>query len=126
VKIPDRSTGKVVNKCGDNIYMPLPNGSFRQLQSMHSNVTSENPKTKAQDLGGKNVLISKTFYYFGSRPLDLPTALDYLKVGRGHKSRFPSDIIAAFMDFIARQTAGVNAPPATWPQHDDSWETVSQ
>ena len=46
-KIPDNSIGKVVYKCGDNIYKPLPNGDFQQLQSMHSNGTNENHKTKA-------------------------------------------------------------------------------
>jgi len=27
-KIPDYNKGKVVYKCGDNIYKPLPNGDF--------------------------------------------------------------------------------------------------
>jgi hypothetical protein len=123
-KIPDYAKGKVVYKCGDNIYKPLPNGDFQQLQSMHSNGTNENPKTKAHDLGGKNILISKTFYYFGSKPLDLPESLDYLKVGRAHKSRFSANIMATFINFISRQTAGVNAPPQSWPHDDDSWKTV--
>ena len=123
-KIPDYAKGKVVYKCGDNIYKPLPNGDFQQLQSMHSNGTNENPKTKAHDLGGKNILISKTFYYFGSKPLDLPESLDDLKVGRAHKSRFSANIMATFIKFISRQTAGINAPPQSWPHDDDSWKTV--
>lgn len=121
-KIPDNSIGKVVYKCGDNIYKPLPNGDFQQLQSMHSNGTNENHKTKAHDLGGKNVLVSKTFYYFGSKPPDLPKSLYDLKGGRAHKNRFSSDIISAFITFITCQTAGVNAPPTSWPRHDDSWK----
>ena len=123
-KIPNYSIGKVVYKCGDNIYKSLPNGGFQQLQSMHSNGTNEDPKTKVHDLGGKNVLISKTFYYFGSRPLDLPDTLDALKVSRGHKNRFSSTIVSAFIDFITCQAAGVNAPPTVWPRNDDSWVTV--
>ena len=74
--------------------------------------------------GGKNVLISKTFYYFGSNALDLPEPLDNLKVGRAHKNRFPSNIICAFITFITRQTTGVNAPPTSWPRNDDSWKTT--
>jgi hypothetical protein len=124
VKIPDHTKGQVVYKCGDNIYKPLSNGGFQQLQSMHSNGTNKNPETKAHDLGGKNVLISKTFYYFGSRALDLPKDLDNLKVGRAHKSRFSSDFISIFIDFISRQTAGINAPPNNWPADDDSWKTA--
>ncbi len=77
-KIPDYSKGKVVYKCGDNIYRSLPNGDFQQLQSTHSNETNENYKTKTHDLRGKNVLISKSFYYFGSRPLDLPKSGDWM------------------------------------------------
>jgi len=124
VKIPDYSTGKVVHKCGDNIYKPLPKGEFQQLQSMHSNGTYENHSTKAHDLGGKNVLISRTFYYFGSRPLDLPESLDDLKVVRFHKNRFTQDMVSAFVTFITRQTAGINAPPTSWPHNDDSWKTT--
>jgi hypothetical protein len=123
-KIPDYEKGKVVYKCGDNIYKPLPNGNFQQLQSMHSNGTNENPKTKAHDLGGKNVLISKNFYYFGQKALNLPETLAELKVGRAHKNKFSSDVVSTFLDFIARQTAGVNAPPSSWPLNDDSWRMV--
>ena len=123
-KIPDYSTGKVVHKCGDNIYKPLHNGDFQQLHSMHSNGTNENPETKAHDLGGKYVLISKIFYYFGSRPLDLPESLEDLKVGRAHKCRFPPDVVSVFIAFINRQKAIINAPPTSWPSNDDSWKTT--
>lgn len=123
-KIPDYTKAKVVYKCGDNIYKPLQNGDFQQLQSMHSNGTNENSEAKAHDLGGKYVLISKTFYYFGSRPLSLPETLDVLKVGRAHKNRFSSEIVSTFLNFISGQTAGVNAPPNTWPHDDDSWKTA--
>jgi len=124
VKIPDYYTGKVVHKCGDNIYKPLLNGEFQQLQSMHSNGIKENHKTKGHDLGGNNVLISKTFCYFGSRPPDLPDSLDTMKVGRAHKNRFPPDIVSTFITFIARQTPGVNAPPTSWSHNDHSWKST--
>lgn len=124
VKIPDYSTGKAVHKRGDNIYKPLPNGDFQQLQSRHSNGTYENHHKKAHDLKGKNVLISKAFYYFGSRPLDLPESLDMLKVGRGHKCIFPPDVVPSFTDFINCQKSGINAPPTCWPSNDDSWKTM--
>ena len=63
-KIPDFGKGQIVYKCGDNMYSPLPKGGFRQLESMHSlnRGPEENPKTKDHDLGGINVLISKTFH----------------------------------------------------------------
>ena len=123
-KIPNYTVRKVVHKCGDNIYRPLPNGDFQQLQSMHSNGTVENPATKAHDLRGKNALVSKTFYYFGSSAVDLPETLNDLKVGRAHKNRFSPHIVSSFVNFISRQTGGVNASPTNWPRDDDSWKTV--
>jgi len=90
---------------------------------MHSDCTNENPETMAHDLGGINVLISKRFYYFGSKALDLPAELHELKVGRAHKNRFSPTIVSTFLKFIANQSAGVNAPPSNWPRDDESWRT---
>jgi hypothetical protein len=122
-KIPDYSTGRIVHRCGDNIYKPLPSGGFRQLESMHSDGTREDPETKAHDLSGGNVLIARTFYYFGSQALGLPQELELLRAGRGHKNRFSSDDICRFLDFISGQCTGVHAAPAIWRQEDDSWQT---
>ena len=120
-KIPDFSKRMVVYKCGDNIYEPLSEGKFRQLQSMHSIGLEENPKTKAHDLGGKNVLISSTFHYFGAAGPELPEELFELKVGRAHKNRFSHQIIQAFLLFIGSYPRGINGPPTTWPCSDFSW-----
>lgn len=120
-KIPDFNQRKTVCKCGDNIYRPLPDGGFEQCQSMHSCGRMENPNTKARDLSGRNVLISKKFYYFGAQGPGLPKELNELKVGRAHKNRFSPHTISAFLQFIAGQPAGVNAPPSKWPYADDSW-----
>lgn len=120
-KIPGYTKGKVVYKCGDNIYKPLPDGDFQQLQSVHSNGQYKNLDTKAHDLGGKNVLISENFYYFGSQPLDLPLELHDLKVGRGHKNKFSDNVILAFEEFIRTNRTGVHAAPSKWPDGDYSW-----
>ncbi len=120
-KIPDYSKGEVVWKAGDNIYKPLPNGEFQQLQSMHSNGDSENPETKASDLSGENVLISKNFYYFGGSGPQLPPSLEELKVGRGHKSQFSKETVSEFLDFISSYPRGINGPPTKWPSDDNSW-----
>jgi len=134
-KIPDFTKGaverNVVLKCGDNIYKPLldhPDSvdDFQQLQSMHSlrKGPLEDPESKRRDLSGRNVLVSWNFCYFGSQPLDLPDAMiAALKVGRNHKSKFSDEIVEAFIEFIGRQPTGVNAPPSSWPQNNDSWKT---
>ena len=113
-KIPDFTKDKTIYKCGDNIYEPSANGCFRQLQSMHSNGKQENRKTKKHDLGGKNVLISKNFYYFGSKSIHLPEKLHDMKVGRAHKNIFSTELIEQFEKYIFEYHRGVNAPPTRW------------
>lgn len=120
-KIPDNYKRKAIYKQGDNIYAPLPNGAFRQLPSAHSKKCQEDPKAKAVDLRGVNVLIARTFHYFGGSGPELPKHLHKLKVGRAHKCRFPLDTISDFLEFISTHPQGVNAPPSDWPSDDDSW-----
>jgi hypothetical protein len=108
-------------RCGDNIYEPLPNGEFRQLRSMHSNDEAEDPVRKAHDLGGRYVLVSETFAYFGSKVLTLPPELSELAVGRGHTCRFSDHVKAEFMQLVGDWKFGVYAPPSRWPEDDKSW-----
>ncbi len=124
-KIPDFSRKEVIFKCGDNIYKPLPDGNFQQLRSMHSKENEEDQEQKKKDLEGKYVLISKTFYYFGSKAIPLPKDFYELKVGRGHKCNFSTDFIKSFLDFIRQHPQGINAPPSIWPKNDDSWKNMN-
>jgi hypothetical protein len=113
----------VRGKCGDNVYEPL-GSEFRQLQSAHSNGALESPENKAHDLGGKHVLISETFAYFGSRPRKLPPELTALVPGRGHRSRFSEEVLAAFRSFTQTIKFGVHAAPGCWPKDDSSWKNI--
>jgi hypothetical protein len=125
-KKPDLASSKVLKKCGDNIYEPLANGEFRQLHSAHSHQNgSENPKNKDRDLRGKNVLVSRTFHYFGRDGLTLPEALHPLKTSRGHKNKFSPELVDTFLSFIAKKTKGVHAAPTKWPLDDMSWREKS-
>lgn len=121
MKRPDFSKPAIVHKCGDNIYEPLPKGGFRQLRSSHSNGDHENPRTKAHDLGGRNVLVGRKYYYFGAGGPELPADLRELKVGRGHKCRFPRAVVESFVTFVSRFEDGVIGRPMLWPEHDQSW-----
>jgi len=112
-------------RCGDNIYEPLPNGNFRQLRSLHSDGEVEDPERKAHDLGGKYVLVSETFAYFGSNALTLPLGLAELAVGRGHKCRFSDGVKAEFMQLVRERKFGIHAPPLRWPKNDESWKSVA-
>lgn len=122
VKRPRYDDG-VLAKCGDNIYEPQDSG-YRQLRSMHSDEESENPENKAHDLGGKYVLVSETFAYFGSEPQALPPELTVLVPGRGHRSRFSDEVKAAFLVFTRTVKFGVHAQPRHWKEGDMSWKAV--
>jgi hypothetical protein len=112
-------------RCGDNIYEPLPNGGFRQLRSMHSDEEHENTKNKEHDLGGKHVLSSETFAYFGRKPLTLPPELERLIVARGHRSRFSDGVKGQFLKLVSQLRLGVHAPPRDWPKDDKSWKSTA-
>jgi len=119
-----RYDDSVLKKCGDNIYEPKGSG-YRQLPSMHSNRDNrelENPVNKAHDLGGKHVLISETFAYFGSEPRNLPSDLTALAPGRGHRSRFSDEVKEAFLNFTRTAKFGVHAHPRRWTEGDISWK----
>lgn len=120
-KIPNFNKSGVIYKCGDNIYQPLPNSNFRQLQSMHSNGNNEDCGNKQRDLSGANVLISKKYYYFGSRALPLPPSFEELIVGRAHKNKFTAQFISSFLKFIQSKKNGLHASPSKWPRDDHSW-----
>lgn len=109
-----RKRPRHANDCGDNIYMPLATGGFRQLPSAHSNGEVEDAKSKARDLGGRQVLLSDDFVYFGGEARNLPPQFARLIVGRAHK-RFRSPdhvgLIEAFEKFFASLPRGIRGRP---------------
>jgi Nucleotide modification associated domain 2 len=115
-------TGGLQKRCGDNIYEPKASGSYHQLRSMHSHEDgSEHIGNKAHDLGGKHILVSETFAYFGSNPKAVPSELRSLIVGRSHRSRFSDETKALFVQFAGTVGFSVHAAPRQWPFGDDSW-----
>ena len=103
--------GELILRVGDNIYEPLAPKKFKQHPSLHSNGVFENEENKTHDLNGKHVLIATTFNYWGSSPYPLPSGLEALCVGRGHRSRFATEVKEAFLRFIAECPSGIVANP---------------
>ena len=104
--------------CGDNIYRRLRNGSFGQLPSWHSLPGGGRDKEQMRiDLRGERVLVSRDFFYFGSKPLSLPRKLNELIVGRGHKCNFSATTIANFDRFIRRKPRGRNSDPTDFMEN---------
>jgi hypothetical protein len=93
-KIPVFKTTDLRLKVGDCIY-DFSSGEPQLRQSVHK---SENIKT---DLGGINVLLSNQFYYFGSKPVPLPSyLLPIVRQGKGHKSKSNEPYREKFVDWI--------------------------
>lgn len=116
VKRPKRSRLPTPEHYGDNIYEPVANGDYRQHASEHSNADgSENAKKMKKDLRGTRVLVSEEFVYFGGDGPTLPKALGFLRIGRGHRSRFDREEIDAVVKWFAAQPRGVRGTPSLWP-----------
>lgn len=114
-KIPIGKVGK--KSLGDNIYYRDELGRIKQrFPSAHSD-NCENEETKAHDLSGVNVLISKTgnFYYFGQSAPKIPEHLTYLiKRNAGHKCNFPQDIVDSFLKWIQEWKPGIHGYPCRY------------
>lgn len=119
-KRPDYSKTESIYKRGDNIYKPFGNSEYKQLTSMHSGKNKEIKQKR--DLSGKFVLIADQFYYFGSKPIEIPENLSSLICGRGHKSNFDKPTQDIFREFITSKRVGVKAQPSLWDENDTSWK----
>ena len=115
-KRPDYSKAESIYKRGDNIYQPRGKGDYKQLKSYHTE------KNKTKDLSGKFVLLADQFYYFGSKPLDIPENLSKLICGRGHKCDFDKSTQNIFREYITSRKGGVKARPSLWNENDKSWK----
>jgi hypothetical protein len=120
-KRPDMKASAIIQRCGDNIYEPTQAGSFRQLPSGHSYGLDENAANKAHDLGGRFVLTSGEFSYFGSEAIPLTDRFLSLIVGRAHRCRFPEELVAEFNTWRRTLPRGVHNRPRKWPKGDTSW-----
>lgn len=69
---------------GDNCYEPVGRGRFLQHPCRHSRKNGRtNGRARDHDVGGKYVLVSKHFSYFGDDARPLPAGLPI--PGRGHR-----------------------------------------
>ena len=118
---PVMNAQQIVYRTGDNIYEPV-SGGYRQLPSFHSNRDgSENPDLKRTDLGGNHVLIGERFTYWGRSGPTLPEELEFLAVGRGHRSNFTRGQVSTVARWFADLPGGVLGAPAQWKSGDTSW-----
>ena len=114
-KRPAWDSSSAIDRAGDNIYEPVAAG-FRQHPSHHSHPDGrEWPRRKRKDLGGVNVLVAERFTYFGSEGPPLPPQLGFIRIGRGHRSRFDEQQLAVIDTWLEGLPLGVHGRPADWP-----------
>lgn len=114
--------GSLVQMYGDNFYHQDPNtNEWIQENSAHSLEGGKTNKLHLdRDTGGNFVLISKEFYYFGSKSPSVPD--EYLEVcseGRDMKSTsIPADIANAFINWLKNNySTGIHGDPTSWSEH---------
>lgn len=106
-KIPNFKSDKLEDRLGDCIY-DYSSGTDNPVvrKSVHN---SSNRKT---DLSGKNVLVSKDFYYFGRSAIPLPSELHKIVwQGQGHRRIKDQAIARQFERWIRRRKRGINGKP---------------
>ena len=107
----------------DNIYRPKKSGVLEQVANdVHG------PAQAAADIRGRNVLLSKRFWYFGSASVTLPAALRHLLHSvRGHvvhKARRVNDE-AALVRWLSRWNPGVHGTSIDQPQPEVAAATAN-
>jgi len=109
-KRPDL-TGDPAQRCGDNIYFKRKRGGWGQRASFHKR---EDMKT---DLGGKNVLVSSRFFYFGENAIPVPPKFRALvHKGRAHSCHFPPTLIQRFLKWLCENyEPGLHGTPSNEP-----------
>ncbi len=107
-------------KFGDNIYRPLKINSelpqdFEQIQ----NVSHDNTD-KIHDLGGKKILISNCFYYFGYKSVHIPLEIRPAIPKYSHPQGFRTHDVERCFKFISFIENNFNVcivnDPSGWPR----------
>lgn len=76
---------------------------------LEEDVGVHNAGNRRTDLSGENVLLSKHFYYFGNKPLRLPTYLmPIVHQTQGHKVTANKTYLDPFLKWLRRQQLKTN------------------
>lgn len=117
-RIPDVASLDLSERLGDCIYDFCDSTEPRQRASVHG------PENEERDLSGRNVLISRDFYYFGSRAIQLPRPLLGLcQQTQGHRSTANDALFEPFVTWIR----GLGLAPGQlygWPDQILDWSNM--
>lgn len=114
--------GSLVQMYGDNFYhQDAKTKKWMQEDSAHSlSGGAVNSKHLKIDTGGKNVLISQNFYYFGDQAIKIPQKyIEICSEGRSMKGpSIPEKVADQFILWLqSRYTVGIHGDPISWKEH---------
>ena len=105
-RVPRFDTDDPIDRLGDCIYDFRQSAPPRQRPGVHEQVDV------LRDLGGKNALIAREFYYYGKDAIALPPSLaDIVHQGRAHKSDANDPYVRTFVRWIRTHKRGVRGKP---------------
>jgi Nucleotide modification associated domain 2 len=118
-RIPNIVSADLSERLGDCIYdYSKPNPKLRP--SVHG------PKNRKTDLRGENALISRHFYYFGSRAIEVPRSLRRIcHQTQGHKSHANDPYVRKFVAWL-RSLKLPLGEMFGWPDYIVDWNLVAE
>ena len=116
-RIPNTDSADLSERLGDCIY-DFSDGTPRQRPGVHG------PENIDTDLGGRNVLVSHDFYYFGSRAIPLPDNLHPIcHQTQGHKRQANAPYFQIFVNWL-RGLSLTSGQLYGWPDFIIDWSQV--
>ncbi len=117
-RIPNPSSLALHERLGDCIY-DFSGVRPKQRQGVHGLVNVDT------DLSGKNVLISRDFYYFGGRAKRLPdNLLPIIHQTQGHRSKSNAPYFQEFVSWV-RSIVPTPGQLYGWPDFVVEWSAVA-
>lgn len=113
--------GTLVTMYGDNFYHKDSSENWIQEDSAHCMTNGScNPEHLRKDTGGKNVLISEHFYYFGDKAPTIPIGLhDVCHITQGQKIVTPDELATAFLEWVTKNFhQGIHGDPLNWCEYN--------
>ena len=107
---------------GDNIYQPLGQGKWRQLNSYHTeNDGRPNAHHVRRDTGVERILVSRDYVYYGGEGPKLPErflpggTMDLLRARRNYQRVRDEEVIASFEGWVrSLGDRGYEGKPWDW------------
>ena len=105
---------------GDNAYYRDDAGAWRRRDNVHS------AEDMAKDLGGRNVLVSRHFYYFGEKAVPVPEQLlRTIRPARYDRCKFSDEVVQAFVAWVTGLAEpGRHGDPAEFDARPDDGSAV--